>query len=283
MIFSCRICFERAAENLVPISDKIEPNINIRICEVIQYCTQIETSIYDPLPQYICKTCLGRLKIAFKLKSVYISSNSILRRKYDGTENVVNLAQKDKNGNLDMTDCDQKLDESTSTSTCSLTSDLKSNAEMDNFEKTSSPSSEIDGSKEQEPEAGNSGELDFICKTCDFSCDSLELLSLHATNIHPKDSKKVKNQCNVCKILLSDRSSLILHKRVEHPEIYFLNCQFCDKKFSRKILLKQHVNVVHLKIKNFQCNKCFLKFGQKTQLNKHICGYLADAEVKMES
>ena len=61
----------------------------------------------------------------------------------------------------------------------------------------------------------HSDKKEFRCTKCDFSCNRMDNLSKHITNIHEKDTKSV-HSCTMCDFTSSYLTSLRRHVREVH-------------------------------------------------------------------
>lgn len=99
--------------------------------------------------------------------------------------------------------------------------------------------------------------------------------------VDPNNNTKPEHFCKICNESLPNRSALISHRKLRHPELRKHKCPICEKAFSSSPVLKQHIAVQHHKIKKFECAICNRKFGQSGQLKNHRCsgGSSSAAEV----
>ncbi|CAG9570359.1 unnamed protein product [Danaus chrysippus] len=107
----------------------------------------------------------------------------------------------------------------------------------------------------------------WVCKQCEYPCDSKNSLNLHLKDKHGLVIKK-SNLCDVCGKVLKDSQQLKVHKRAVHLNIKPYVCGTCNKSFPKKYTLKNHEQT-H-KGKTFLCSMCDKMFAKDASLQKHI-------------
>ncbi|OWR49894.1 putative krueppel c2h2-type zinc finger protein [Danaus plexippus plexippus] len=107
----------------------------------------------------------------------------------------------------------------------------------------------------------------WVCKQCEYPCDSKNSLNLHLKDKHGLVIKK-SNLCDVCGKVLKDSQQLKVHKRAVHLNIKPYVCGTCNKSFPKKYTLKNHEQT-H-KGKTFLCSMCDKMFAKDASLQKHV-------------
>lgn len=131
----------------------------------------------------------------------------------------------------------------------------------------------------------------FICEKCDAPFSNNMSMKRHVVEMH-------ENRCLHCESEFSTQTSLSLHHRIEHSDIYKFYCtgfkchsvfgtlddllehtfavhkpfwcRWCDAKFSLRFLRERHVAVVHPESVSFVCEICDKKTVNLENLKRHI-------------
>ncbi|CAD5125263.1 DgyrCDS13510 [Dimorphilus gyrociliatus] len=86
-----------------------------------------------------------------------------------------------------------------------------------------------------------------------------------------KKGSKKSFSCGICKTCFKYRTSLNLHKKIEHSsgKLTF-SCEFCNASFSEPGTLNKHKLTIHSTTKPYACEFCKASFKQRGNMIRHV-------------
>ncbi|XP_031633938.1 zinc finger protein 239-like [Contarinia nasturtii] len=85
--------------------------------------------------------------------------------------------------------------------------------------------------------------------------------------LHEKDCKTIRFECDQCDFVTLIKHSMERHRR-EHLEEKPYKCEHCSKRFTQFAYLTSHLPT-HAKQFPFNCSRCFIGFSLESQKNEH--------------
>ncbi|XP_062548830.1 uncharacterized protein LOC134213615 [Armigeres subalbatus] len=228
---NCRICCRTESFDPVWLNSWSE-SFKETIMDMFTYCTQLEVSSGDKLPQKICNACLKNLSSAFQFRKQCRQSNAIfhdLLRRMESSEIPHRVAPGESKPNIGIEQVD-----------VSFMEQLQA-INTDRIEQQS------DDEKSDQPEKKP---LFFMCcfKRCNERTKEYDKLKEHATKCHKarRHGNAMRRQkdhrliCNICLGGFSNRSLWKIHQRRIKIRHELHDCIRCGETFDSEEKLALH-------------------------------------------
>lgn len=238
----CRICLEKKQSYfLIPITVKVEEG---SIMELINYCSSIIINADETqFPKNVCHQCLQQLKVGYEIKRKCLESNEKLNSflvdiKTEPKVEFVEISQiLEYDDSHDVWGGDDYSDNEDSNSTPAIDNEI--------FQQSQQPVKYIQsgGRKKQGKE--------FISPV-----------------YFPRTYEKHSFICDFCGLVISNKSSLMVHFRKEHKAKRQVICNLCNIEFRYSSHLNSHKKY-HVGERKFKCDLCPKQFILNCELLRH--------------
>lgn len=124
------------------------------------------------------------------------------------------------------------------------------------------------------------------CNTCAKVFPTEEELTIHRMDCLLKRKNRLYNkpgkfECDICKAVLTTKSSLLTHMKYKHiPNGKPYECKLCNAKYIGRSSLQQHLDLKHFNVRNFMCSTCGKSFKTKTELEIHMIRHTDEKPVE---
>ncbi|XP_070500808.1 zinc finger protein draculin-like [Chironomus tepperi] len=279
----CRVCLHEGKTEVVAIYE----TINCRtVAGMVNFCSGIEVSSQDCLPQTVCSQCLESLILACNIKELCINSDKILKQQIESIKDKVvpnfeikSEAHLDSDSNIQN---DDRISNSNFESSSRNQEDRlflsESKARSSSLEQNDSvqPDSKATPTKKsktrQSKHKSREPQLPFKCYLCDMEFRYRKEKYEHLEVFHTTDELK----CKLCKHKSQTARGLDNHIMVhENPDLLFHMCHICGKKnYQKACELRRHIKLAHgdktKRLINFYCDNCDFKTFSKMNMKRHL-------------
>lgn len=74
---SCRVCLNDCSRDLLSLFSTLTNGVTV--AHILEYCTSVEVRLNDSYPQFVCKHCLDKLKVAEEIKRLTLKTDGQLK------------------------------------------------------------------------------------------------------------------------------------------------------------------------------------------------------------
>ena len=110
----------------------------------------------------------------------------------------------------------------------------------------------------------HSEEPKYECEKCDYKTIFKIRFNAHSRTAHNEPKQNLRNVCNLCGSIASNRQGLTNHQYRKHNL-----CMFCEKIFDKQNLLERHLEQSHSNEK-LSCEKCDFKTFSEMRFGFHL-------------
>ncbi|XP_065094035.1 zinc finger protein 62-like [Ochlerotatus camptorhynchus] len=239
---------------------------SVRIEDMLIYCTQLEVTPEDNLPQQICFNCFMSLNSAFEFRKLCYKSDNAFRETLQTTLQEMEIVP--------------KLDVNQITDQCPAGVMIKQEClELDEF--TISIIGDIENCSDSNDfpthdQMQNEARKKYSCEKCDFTTDSANIFKRHKNRKHPVQIRKTDNvgpdslkacsqvkrmrtiyKCGECFFQNYSVTKLRIHQASKgHTKLTTYRGVLPLRRFDER--------------KAYTCPHCGARFGYKENVNKHI-------------
>ena len=105
----------------------------------------------------------------------------------------------------------------------------------------------------------------LYCKNCDYNSKDRSKFEKHLGTAFAC----YKFKCNFCSFKTSIQTTIILHKKTDHPNAKIFQCEECDYRSEWSYKVSQHYEVKHEGLLH-RCSKCDFKTSYRENLLRHF-------------